>query len=404
MTSTVPGWIAWPVIVAMMITLAVRYTWFNRTLYDNYLSNTLAWMLVTQLLREHVVEQLLSRSALITVTLAQHLSMATMSFIAAEFMGFVAMWSHLSPAAAKLSAEGINGMRRRHRYHRLAALGFALAFLVVTTRSRVNGQILELAGGWDNVVAWALFSAMPVTLAGQMLNMCVAEFRRHNAKPRERFLSVGAAVIAAIVGINCLLALFLAILEELGWVHSIDYRLKTHPVYFFLVAAGTMLAAATPCVLVVIARLGSDQTSRNWRQLQRLRSDMNAAVPGTVFGLRGQPSGRRKTMLQLHQTTVEIRDAILQLRPFFRPVDPLVQDQYLRASSVPKGQHEEAVFALQLAVAVHDKAAGNAGSSDIDPAMIVKSRARNLDEETAELLRISRWWPRAQTATSSTVS
>lgn len=404
MTSTVPAWIAWPVIVAMMITLAVRYTWFNRTLYDNYLSNTLAWMLVTQLLREHVVEQLLSKSALISVTLAQHLSMATMSFIAAEFMGFVAMWSHLSPEAAEMTSEGIEAMRRRHRYYRFAALGFVVAFLAVTTRSRVAGQVLELAGGWDNVVAWAFFAAMPVTLSAQMATMCVAEFRRQNAAPRERVLAVGAALIAAIVGINCLVALFLAIFEELGWVHSIEYRLKTHPVYFFLVAAGTMVAAATPCVLALVARLGSDQTSRNWRQLQRLRADMTAAVPESVFELRGQPSGRRKTVLQLHQTTVEIRDAILQLRPFFRSIDPAVQQQYLRSSSVPADQQESALFALQLASAVQDKAAGTPGSSTFDPALIVKSRARNLDEETAELLRISRWWPRAQTATSSTVS
>lgn len=404
MTSTVPGWIAWPVIAAMMMTLAVRYTWFNQTLYDNYLSNTLAWMLVTQLLREHAVEQLLSKAALISVTLAQHLSMATMSFIAAEFMGFVALWSHLSPTATELTAEATVRSRRRQRYHRLAALFFAVAFLAVTTRARVAGQVLELSGGWDNVLAWALFAAMPVTLSGQMTTMCIAEFRRDRATRREQLLSVGAALIAAIVGINCLVALALAIFEELGWLHSVDYRLRTHPVYFFLVAAGTMIAAATPCALALNARLGSDQTSRDWRQLQRLRSDMTCAVPGTSFELRGQPTGRRKTLLQLHQTTVEIRDAILQLRPFFRTVDAGVREDFLRSHSVPKDQYEDAVFALQLAAAVRAKAAGDAGSTEVDPAATARSRSTNLDEETAELLRISRWWSQAQTPRSSTVS
>ncbi|MDM2402104.1 hypothetical protein PP613_23505 [Mycobacteroides abscessus] len=404
MTSTVPGWIAWSVIAAMVITLTVRYTWFNQTLYDNYLSNTLAWMLVTQLLREHAVEQLLSKAALISVTLAQHLSMATMSFIAAEFMGFVALWSQLSPTATELTAEATARSRRRQRYHRLAALFFVAAFLAVTTRARVDGQILELSGGWDNVLAWALFAAMPVTLSGQMTTMCIAEFRRHRATRREKLLSVLAALIAAIVGINCLVALALAIFEELGWVHSIDYRIKTHPVYFFLVAAGTMIAAATPCVLALIARLGSDHISRNWRQLQRLRSDMTTAVPGTAFELRGQPAGRRKTLLQLHQTTVEIRDAILQLRPYFRAVEKDVREQFLRAHSVPKDQHEDAVFALQLAAAVRAKAAGDTGSPEVDAATAARSRSTNLDEETAELLRVSRWWPQAQTTRSSTVS
>ncbi len=394
MTSTVPDWIAWPVIAAMMIILAVRYTWFNQTLYDKYLNNTLAWMLVTQLLRERVVEQLLSNGALISITLARHLSMAAMCFIAAEFMGFVTTWAGLAPEE----------MRRRQRYHRLAALVLAGAFLAVTTRARVDGQVLELAGGWDNVLAWALFSAMPVTLAVQMLNMCVEEFRRHSAAPRERLLSVGAALIAGIVGVNCLAALFLAIFEELGWVHSIDYRLKTHPIYFFLVAAGTAAAAATPCVLALSARLGADQTSRNWRQLQRLRSDMIVAVPGSVFELKGHQAGRRKTVLQLRQTTVEIRDAILQLRPFFQTLDPVLRDEFLRRCSVPEDQREEAVFTLQLAAAVREKVSGNPRASAVDPSMIAKSRSTSFDEETSELLRISRWWPEAQTITSSTVS
>lgn len=400
MTSTVPAWIAWPVVFAMVITLALRFTWFNQSLYDKYLNNTLAWMLATQLLRERVVEQLLSKSALISVTLAQHLSMAAMCFIAAEFMGFVTLWSHLSPDTTELSPEATASTRRRQRYHRFAALGFAVAFLVVTTRTRVDGQILELAGGWDNVLGWALFSAMPVTLAALMMNMCIAEFRRQRAARREQLLSIGAALIAVIVGINCLVALFLAIFEELGWVHSIDYRLKTHPVYFFLVAAGTMVAAATPCVLAFFAHLGADRTSRNWRLLQRLRADMTAAVPESAFELKGQHSGRRKTVLQLHQTTVEIRDAILQLRPYFRAVGAEVQEEFLRTYSVRKGQEEEAIFALQLAVAARDKVLGmeEAGA---ETSMVFRSRSTNLDEETCELLRISRWWPQAQMVAAS---
>lgn len=395
MTSTVPGWIAWPVIAAMAITLTLRYTSFNKNLYDNYLNNTLAWMLLTQLLRERLVEQLLSKAALMSITLAQHLSMAAMSFIAAEFMGFVTTW-------AGLPAEE---MRRRQRHHRLMATVFAAAFLAVTTRSRVNGQILEIAGGWDNVLAWALFSAMPVTLSIQMSRMCVTEFRRQSATPRERLLSVGAAIIAAIVGVNCLAALLMAALEELGWAHTIDYRLKTHPIFFFLVAAGTAAAAATPVVLALTARLGLDETSRSWHQLQRLRSDMTTAVPESMFELKNDQTHRQKTVLQLHQTSVEIRDAMLQLRPYFHPIDPALQSRFLQTHAIPPSQREAAVFALQLAAAAHRKATGggNVETSTVDPTMIAKSRSASLDEEIAELLRISRWWPEAQANTSSTV-
>ena len=44
---------------------------------------------------------------------------------------------------------------------------------------------------------------------------------------------------------------------------------------------------------------------------------MTSVVPESSFNLEHDDHRFQKTTLQLHQTVIEIRDAILQLRPYF---------------------------------------------------------------------------------------
>lgn len=384
MTSSVPGWLAWPLIVAMAAIIAVRYRWFNTTLYDTYFNNTLLLMLFAQLLRERVVEDLLDRNGLLSITAAQHLSLLLVFFMAGEFMGFITRWSGLSPEQT----------RARHRYHRLAATVLAAAFFVVTTRARIHGQLLEVSGGWDNVIAWGLYAVLPVALAVQIISMCMREIRRPDAKQRERIVAGSAIPIAVAIGITTTVAMFLELFEELGWAHTLDYRLTTHAYIFFWEAIGTAAVAAIPVVLAVVAYLGWDSTSRVWRRLQRIRSDMLIAVPDAGFEIAFNSCGRRKTALELHQTTVQIRDAILRLRPYYPGLGGTQSAAFLREYSVPPKQNAEAVAALQLAAAVRAKDGGVGPSTEVTE--IVRSRSATLDEETRELLALSRWWPRAR--------
>ncbi len=294
MTSSVPGWLAWPLVVAMAAVIAVRYRWFNTTLYDTYFNNTLLLMLIAQLLRERVAEDLLDRNRLLSITAAQHLSLLLVFFMAGEFMGFITRWSGLSPEQT----------RARHRYHRLAATVLAAAFFAVTTRARIHGQLLEVSGGWDNVIAWGLYAVLPVALAMQIISMCMREIRRPDAKQRERIVAGSAIPIAVAIGITTTVAMFLELFEELGWAHTLDYRLTTHAYIFFWEAIGTAAVAAIPIVLAVVAYLGWDSTSRMWCRLQRIRSDMLTAVSDAGFEIAFNSCGRRKTALELHQTTV----------------------------------------------------------------------------------------------------
>lgn len=392
MTASIPGWLAWPLITSMAIVIAARYVWFNSSKYEHYFNNTLALMLAAQLLREHAVEQFLSQHGLMTVTTAQHLSLVLVFFMAAEFMGFITHWAR-GPAEES---------KRRHRNHRLAAVALAAAFLAVTTRARNAGQLLEVSGGWDNVVAWGLYAVLPVALAVQIANIFIQDVRRPGAKPRERRVAALAIVISLAIGSTTLIAMGLELLEELGWVHSLDYRLWAHAFIFFWEAILTTAAAAIPVVLAVLTKFGQDPISRAWRQLQPLRSAMNAAAPGSHFEIRNQKPGRRKTPLQLHQTTIEIRDAILQLRPYFRSDDQHL-NAFLRRHAVPAGRREQASFAFQLADAVRTKTSG-AQPDPTDAAVVVKSRSTSLNEETTELLKLSKWWPHATSDLSATAS
>lgn len=384
MTSSVPGWLAWPMLAAMAAVIAVRYRSFNQTLYENYFNNTLLLMFVAQLLREHEVEELLERTAVMTVTMAQHLSLVLVFFMAAEFMGFITLWAQLSPQET----------RRRHRYHRAAAVILAAAFFTATTRARVDGQLLEVSGGWDNIVAWGVYAVLPVALGMQMVKMSIGEFQRPGVKRRELVTAGSIAVIGAAIGITTLIAVFLELFEELGWVHSLDYRLETHAYIFFWEAIGATAVSAIPISLAIGAYLGWDSYSRDWRQLQALRTDMTTALPDAVFKIEHAQSRRANTELKLHQTTIQIRDAILQLRPYYAGISPVAQGQFIQEHAVPESARPGAIYALQLAAAVLAKESCAPASPDAP--QIVQSESTNLVEDAAELLALARWWPAAR--------
>lgn len=59
-----------------------------------------------------------------------------------------------------------------------------------------------------------------------------------------------------------------------------------------------------------------DLISRSWRKLQLLWQSMKITFPECVFDF--DDHQHLKTTLQLHCIVVEIRDTILQLRPFCR--------------------------------------------------------------------------------------
>ena len=186
--------------------------------------------------------------------------------------------------------------------------------------------------------------------------------------------------------------------DQLGWTHTIEFRLWLHSSEFFWLAVVVYLLGAVPLAVRLHAYLGLDRISRTWTRLQPLRLSMTAVVPESRFDLGYDDRRIQKTTLQLHQTIIEIRDAILQLRPYVRDIAPHEWPRLLKPLSVPTHERGAAAQALQLAHAARTKAAG-ATPEPRNMTQIVRSRSATLDEEAAELLALAKWWTPACVAT-----
>lgn len=367
------------------IIVVARYRWFNANLYGKYLNNLMALTLVAQLLHEHFVQSTLCLAPVD----AQQLYGAVLGLAATEFTGFTLLW--INPSQAET--------RRRHRYYRLAALFLCAAYLICGTRARSLGEPLEAAGGWDRVAAWAFSMTMIMVLAIHLLWRSVLELRTVTQR-RERFIADSTLLLGALLALTVLQEVGLQISDQLGWTHTADYRLQFHRSVNFWTVFGVCMISAVPCIMKLLGTLGLDPISRSWRKLQPLRHSMRTAVPECAFDLDIDDQRYLKTTLQLHQTAVEIRDALLQLRPYCRDIARHHLVGFLgEANTVPVRDHDAAIEALHLAQAVRAKATG-VRPEPREVALIGLSRATNLEEEVTGLLKLAKWWPAAYAATA----
>jgi uncharacterized protein DUF6545 len=209
---------------------------------------------------------------------------------------------------------------------------------------------------------------------------------------------IGGLMLGIVVVTVSMEALVLAVTDQLGWTSTVGFRLWFHGFLFFYLAFSVYLLGAVPLAVRLRAHLGMDPVSRNWNRLQPLQLSMATLVPESIFDLEHDDRRSRKTTLQLHQTVIAIRDAILRMRPYFREIGAHELAEFLKAYSVPDREHDAASRAFQLAHAAKVRAAG-ATPSPTDMDLVVRSRSTTLDEEAAELLKLAKWWEPACTAT-----
>lgn len=388
--SIVPGIVAWPLIAFMTLVLAGRYRWFNHNLYEHYFNNTLAFLLAAQILREHLVQDMFVNTAFMTAPGTWQLSTVVMSYSFTEFIGFSLLWSGASEAET----------RRKHRYYRLGAVFLAAGLLIFGTRARIAGVPLELLGGWDFVTTLTCTTTMLAILATRLIWNSVRELPIASRR-RERWIALSTLAMG-VVGVGVVLQeAALQIFDQFGWTHTAHYRQHSHAAGLFFGILAPFVIAAVPFGMKLLGAVGLDSTTRSWRRLQPLRYAMRNVVPECACELEDdQPWRRRKSQLQLHHTVVEIRDAILRLRPYTREIPRQEAIRFLdELNAVPPREQHLAVAALRLANAVRTKAAGTTPQScDLDSTLTVTSRAATLDEEAAELVILANWWPAAYAA------
>ncbi|MFZ2510317.1 MAG: MAB_1171c family putative transporter [Gordonia sp. (in: high G+C Gram-positive bacteria)] len=372
----------------MSLLLTARLKWCRTNLYDCYYTNLMALVLIAQLLREHAVEDALTRGALMSVTTAQQLAFVAMIFASTELIGFTMLWTGLSPSET----------RRCHRYYRAAAVGLCIAFLVAATRARIAGLTLETSGGWDAVVAWALYLTMILALSARVMWMFGQELRK-STRRREFVLAAGGLLLGVVTAAGCLEALLLALTDQLGWTDTLEFRRWFHGFEFFGIALAVFALGTVTVASRLIGSLGLDHTSRAWRGLQPLRTSMVTITPECGFDVAHPGEGRRqKTTLQLHHTIIEIRDALLHLRRYSHPASTAERTRFLSAHHVPPREHATATRAYEFALAARAKDAG-APPGPNGPPPDLRLRSTTLSDEAKHLLALAKWWTPAYAAT-----
>lgn len=389
-SSTVPGIIAWPLIVFMTLVLVGRYRWFNTNLYARYFNNMLGFLLVAQVLREHLVQNMLVRTSFVSMAGTWQLSAAVLGYSYTELIGFSLLWSGMSEAET----------RRKHRYYRLAAVLLVAGLLICGTRARRAGEPLEFTTGWESLTTLTCLTTMEVVLATRVIWNSLRELRTVSNR-RERWIALSLLAMALVAIVIVLQEAALQIFDQLGWTHTAKYRQQSHAGGLFFGLLAPFVIAVLPLATKLLGFFGLDPITRSWGKLQPLRQAMRTVVPEYVFDFDDDEPGRRKSQLQLHQTVIEIRDAIVRLRLYFREIPEQDRSRFLdEPNAVPARDRATAIAALRLAQAVRAKAACvMLQPPDVNSAPIVSSRAATLEEEAAELMKLAKWWPAAYAAT-----
>ena len=372
----------------MTVVVVGRYRWFSSSLYERYFNNTLAFLLVAQVLREHSVDNMLVRTFFVTMAGTWQLGAAVLGYSVTELMGFILLWSGMSESET----------RRKHRYYRLAGVLLIAGMLISGTRARLAGEPFEFTVGWESVANLSCLTTMMMVLATRVIWNSLRELRTVSSR-RERWIALSFLAMGLLAVGVVLKEAALQIFDQLGWTHTAHYRQQSHAALLFFVILAPFVIAVIPLARELLGFFGLDPITRSWYRLQPLRQAMRTVVPECVFDFDDDEPGRRKSKLQLHHTVVEIRDAILGLRPYFREVPDQDRIRFLdEPNAVPARDHDAVIAALRLAHAARAKAAGiKLEPLDVDSALIA-SRAATLEQEAAELVTLAKWWPAAYAA------
>ncbi|ADG98902.1 hypothetical protein Srot_2461 [Segniliparus rotundus DSM 44985] len=391
MISSIPSAVAWPVLAVFLLIVALRLAWRNTTQFDRYTNIMLCTMVAVQLLADPLFERFVADHAPIGSITVSQFALCLQSSTCAEFLGVTAVMMGRSPAA----------VRRRHTLHRVGGLAVGAMIFVAGTRARAAGARLEEPLGWDTVVVWALFWVFPVILSVQIFRLCAKDLPGARENARRVLVLLNLAVIAFIMSFVCLLAFVLAVLEEFGAAHTVEFRIETHSRNFFWVLLAVLVVMSWACVGDARERLGLDKRGRMRRQLLPLWAELTALFPETVLDPSLRPKKRRRvTDYELNRMVVEIRDSLKQLRQYTRRTPLTERMRFLEDCDGDKDAASTAQLASQLVLALEAKRAGGPKSPP-DQRIEIPSTARSLEEETLELLELSQCLQKAH-ATKTT--
>ncbi|MEV6273968.1 MAB_1171c family putative transporter [Nocardia sp. NPDC051832] len=255
---------------------------------------------------------------------------------------------------------------RQRRYDMVAAVASGLTVC----------SVLGLAGDWGNAVCGMLWAASNVVLAVAAALIARASLREVRAPSRSLRQRLAYALLFTV-------CLYSALAAPVGAVWAARGRgagelSATWVGGSFLSLAVLVVVLAIPLVRALLTRTGWDSAGRGCRRLHPLWSDLTTAFPEVVL----TPDSTRHpdSEQRLYRMTVEIRDALLQLKPF-----------------LPTDDQQAAGDAWRVAHALRAKTSGAA------PVSATATAADPPADRAAELGRLfdlARDWPQARTALS----
>lgn len=95
MTSPVTGWIAWPIIILLLVVTLTRFRLLNRTPTDQLINQALSFAAAAMLLREKVVEDVFARylGPFGDVDLLRQISFGFIVLIVQAIYGMAQLWA-----------------------------------------------------------------------------------------------------------------------------------------------------------------------------------------------------------------------------------------------------------------------------------------------------------------------
>ena len=388
MTTPYPGYFTWPLVVLTLLVILLRRIYFDTTFIERCWTLSMTAMLVTEMLRERDVQNLLAARAGMPIALTRQIGTCGIIFAASEYLGF----------ASSLAGEPDGTVRRRRWFYRASALACSVTMMALGAGAREAGSQIEITGGWDEVLYWTVFSIMPMGVAFKLFSSCVRELKQYGCTAKERPIALLLLAEAVSIISSCTLAWVLALGEVIGVTHTVAYRLHSHALYFWWILVFATVLSLSNIIIALWSDFGLDAASRRWRKLRPMWADLAAAFPHVILDEDPQAAIMEAwqrpwaSKWQLHRAVVEIRDGLLKLRPAVTPLHAEAAERFFSSSNVPSRKRPEAAEALRNATALH----GRSPKSGVEPVSQLhegaSSSAQSLEEEAGELLGLAAWW------------
>ncbi|MFD3705784.1 MAB_1171c family putative transporter [Nocardia sp. NPDC058658] len=383
MTSPIPGLIAWPVLIAVLLIAVGRCLLLNHKVVDQLINRALLAAISGILLREAWFEDLVGTLVWFAdhdqvVHVCRQLSFGSILLCVAYIYGIAKLWD----------GAGATGAWKRQRRYTLVAVAATVVILIAGTPARRADQLIDQAMGWPAVIAWTAFYVPLAVIAFAIARISFRELR--NADPstqwRERVVCFGVLGLSICLGLDAITTPIITATAVIGDHPAHDPEMIRKAWIFFIANVVASAVVAIPLVSTVAARVGWDRTGRYCRRLHPLWADLTASTPEIVLPVDGL--GHVEPSTRLHRMIIEIHDSLLQLRKYVPTTDTSIDGP--GAAVLP--------YAVRIAEAVEAKSAGRLPvmANAVPTPSNGYLGARDPGTDLQQLLELAAAWPIAR--------